>query len=280
MRRISSVLVAMVFMAAFVLSSCSGEGSANAVPFSETISGDGIHIWYECQNIIEDKAEDEEDPYDLDSLIDDGEEEQTGPVEYGRETRVVWIRVYKDGKLSTYSTTKNVYLGYFAKMTDEEIVKTLDSDKETFLCGQKDVPYEIYLYSDASGREIKFEGVPSIIQLAADKSPMYFMTLFSSETVPTFPVYESYFGGYVLYNYDETPFGEAIIVTRCDEGASFGLDSLDLEGAVVDYATPEEMLHEKNAELEKAAKTDKKAKTEKTADDKADSKADDAEAGN
>lgn len=274
MRRISSVLVALVFMAAFVLSSCSGESTANAVPFSETVSGDGIHIWYECQNIIEEAAEDEEDPYDLGSLIDE-EEEQTGPVEYGRETRVVWIRVYKDGKLSTYSTTKNVYLGTFAKMTDEEIVETLDSDKDTYICGQKDEPFEIYLYSDASGREIKFEGVPSIIKLAKDKSPMYFMTLFSSETIPTFPVYESYYGGYVLYNYDETPFGEAVLVTRCDEGASFGLDSLDLEGAVVDYATPEDMLHEKNAELEKGSKNSKKAKTEKAAEDN-----DDAGSGN
>lgn len=270
MRRIASVLVALVFMAAFVLSSCSGESSSNAVPFSETVSGDGIHIWYECQNIIEKEAEDEEDPYDLSSLIDEGEEEQTGPVEYGRETKVVWIRVYKDGKLSTYSTTKNVYLGSFAKMTDEEIVKTLESDKDTFLCGQKNEPFEIYLYSDASGREIKFEGVPTIIKLAGDKSPMYFMTLISSETIPTFPVYESYYGGYVLYNYDETPFGEAVLVTRCDEGAAFGLDSLELEGAVVDYATPEDMLHEKNAELEKAGKKDKNSKTEKAAEDKAD----------
>jgi len=246
MKKLASVMIAVMFMAAFVLSSCSGSGSGNAIPFSETISGEEVCIWYECQN----KIEETDGSVDLDNLFgDDTEEQSTEPVEYGRETRVVWIRVYKNGKLSTYSAAKNVYLGYFAKMTDEEIVKALDTDKDTFICAQKDQPFDIYLYSDSTGHEIKFEGVPTLITLDATSDPMYFMTLISSETVPTFQVYDSYYGGFTLYNYDEKPFGEACLVTRCESGTVYCLDPLDLEGAILDYATPEDMLLEKNDEL-------------------------------
>ena len=255
MRKIASIIISMMLISAFALSSCSESGNANTVPFSETVKGEGVRIWYECQNKIEEKED--EDPYGLNSLLQEGEDDAATPTEYGRETRVVWIRVYKNGKLSSYSTLKNVYLGYFAKMTDEEIIKVLDSDKETFLCGQKDQPFDIYLYSDATGHEIRFEGVPHIIQLGKKKDPMYFMTLIGDETIPIFQVYDSYYGGYVLYNYDETPFGEACLITRCEEGAAFGLDSLDLEGAIVDYATPEDMLREKNEALEKERKKTK-----------------------
>jgi len=246
MKKLASLMIAVIFMAAFVLSSCSGSGSGNAIPFSETISGEEVCIWYECQN----KLEEDNDPYDLGILDpEEEEEEETTAAEFGRETRVVWIRVYKNGKLSTYSTAKNVYLGYFAKMTDEEIVKALDTDKDTFICAQKDQPFDIYLYSDSTGHEIKFEGVPTLIKLSDANDPMYFMTLISSETVPAFQVYDSYFGGFTLYNYDEKPFGEACLVTRCESGTVYCLDPLDLEGAILDYATPEDMLVEKNDEL-------------------------------
>jgi hypothetical protein len=266
----------VVLLAAItVLSSCSGSGSSNAVPFSETVSGEGVSIWYECQNNIESESD---DPYGLgiSDTEEDEDTEETAP-EYGRETKVIWIKVYKDGKLTTYTTTKNVYLGHFAKMTDEEILAELEQDTDTYLCGQKDQPFEIYLYSDATGHEVMYEGVPSVIRAGEDSDPLCFMTLFSTESIPAFQVYDSYYGGYTLYNYDETPFGEACLVTRCESGTVFGLDSMELEGAILDYATPEEMLHEKNAELDKAAQEPAKeeaAEKEKDAEEKA---ADDSE---
>lgn len=117
--------------------------------------------------------------------------------------------------------------------------------------------YEIYLYTDAKGQEVVFEGIPSIIKLNKKDDPMYFMTLVSTDQVPTFQVYDSFYGGYSLYNYDETLFGEAVLVTRCEEKDTFGLDSLELENAVLDYKTPEDMLHEKNAALKKELKKEK-----------------------
>ena len=119
--------------------------------------------------------------------------------------------------------------------------------------------YEIYLYTDAKGQEVVFEGIPSIIKLNKKDDPMYFMTLVSTDQVPTFQVYDSFYGGYFLYNYDETLFGEAVLVTRCEEKDTFGLDSLELENAVLDYKTPEDMLHEKNAALKKELKKEKGA---------------------
>lgn len=269
MKKKSFILIAVMCIAAMMMSllaGCSGEGTSKAgTPLSENLNADGIHIWYECQNKIENK--DSGDTYTLEEIMGEEEDTTSAIPQFGRETRVVWVKVYNAGKLTTYSCIKNVYLGFFAKMTDEEIVKALESDKDTFLCGQKDEPYEIYLYSDATGHEIVFEGIPSIIKQGKKKDPMYFMTLVSSQTVPAFQVYDSYYGGYMLYNYDETLFGEACLVTRCEEGAVFGLDSMELEGAVIDYATPEDMLHEKNTELNKALKKSKKTDTEESTEE-------------
>ena len=268
MKKKSFILIAVTCMAAMMMSllaGCSGESISKAgTPLSENLNSEGIHIWYECQNKIESK--DSGDTYTLEEIMGEEAETTAEIPQFGRETRVVWVKVYNAGKLTTYSCIKNVYLGYFAKMTDEEIVKALESEKDTFLCGQKDEPYEIYLYSDATGHEIVFEGIPSIIQQGENKDPMYFMTLVSSQIVPAFQVYDSYYGGYMLYNYDETMFGEACLVTRCEEGAACGLDSMELKEAVIDYATPEDMLHEKNAELKKALKDNKKADTEEAAE--------------
>ena len=251
MKKLVSLVIAMMLVAAFALSGCS-ESNANAIPFSETVSGEDICIWYECQNKIVEKN----DPYDLGILSPDEEEEEPEPVVFGRETKVVWIRVYQNGKLSTYSALKNVYLGYFAQMTDEEIVKALNSDKDTFICSQKDVPFEIYLYTDSTGHSVMFEGVPTLLLLNENSDPLYYMTLINGESVPTFQVYDSYYGGYTLYNYDETPFSEACLVTRCEEGSVFCLDGIELEGAVLDYETPEDMLHERNDKLREERKAE------------------------
>ena len=94
-----------------------------------------------------------------------------------------------------------------------------------------------------------FEGVPAIIHDNASLDPIFFMTLISNETIPTFQVYDSYYGGFALYNYDESMLREACMVTRCEKGDSFSIDGMELEGAILDYKTPEEMLHEKNLPL-------------------------------
>ena len=260
MKKITYILVTLMLTISFALSACAENGVANAVPFSETLNGEEARIWYECQNTIEAKAS--EDTYSLEEIMGEEEDSAEQSVQFGRETRVVWIKVYKDGKLTSYSCTKNVYLGHFAKMTDEEILTELESDKDTYIKGQDAQVYDIYLYSDATGHEIVYEGVPAVIKQGKKKDPMYFMTLISKETVPAFQVYDSYYGGYVLYNYDETQFGEACLVTRCEGGTVFGLDPLDLEGAILDYQTPEDMLHEKNAELKAGNKATDNAEEE------------------
>ncbi len=281
MKKIRTVLtltltVVMVF-STILLSGCSDNGTSAGTPFSQTLNAeDGVRIWYECQNKIKEEKEDT----DLTNLFSSEEETVAEPTVFGRETKVIWIKVYKDGKVTSYSCAENIYLGYFAKMSDEEILKELESNPDKYFIGNEAEPYEIYLYTDATGQEVVFEGVPAQIKMSEDADPMYYMTLFSKETIPTFQVYDSYYGGYVLYNYDETGFAEACIVTRCEEGASFGLDSLDLEGAVVDYATPEDMLHEKNAELKEKLKAEKKeeAKAEGDGETEADEEKADGEA--
>jgi len=247
------VLIAalMVLTAAVVFSGCS-EQTGGGTPLSETLNGETPVIWFECQNKIE--QPEEETSY----IIEDADDPEAEAKGFGRETGVIWVKVYKDGKLSSYSCVESTNLGHFSKMTDEEILKELE-DGEKYLCGQKEQPYEIYLYTDAAGQEVVFEGIPSLIQQASQKEPMYFMTLVSKDKVPTFQVYDSYYGGYVLYNYDEGLLKEACLVTRCEKGTSFGLDSMELEGAVLDYKTPEEMLHEKNTADVKDSKKDKKA---------------------
>ncbi len=251
------VLIAafMVIAAAVGFSGCS-EQAGGGTPFSETVTGEEPIIWFECQNEIE--QPEEETSY----IIEDAGDPEAEAKGFGRETLVIWIKVYKDDKLSSYSCVESTNLGHFSKMTDEEILKELE-DEEKYLCGQKDQPYEVYLYTDAAGQEVVFEGIPSLIQQKSQKEPMYFMTLISKDHVPTFQVYDSYYGGYVLYNYDENLLREACLVTRCEKGASFGLDGMELEGAVLDYKTPEEMLHEKNIALKKENKKDKKAEKEK-----------------
>ena len=251
----------------FLLAGCNqgSENEVDAVPFSEAIGGEGVHIWYECQNKVEETGYADYLAEDPESAEEPAPKEES---EFGRETRVVWVKVYADGKLSTYTCKKNVYLGYFARMTDEEIIKALDSDKERFVCGQKEEPYKIYIYSDSTGHEIRFEGVPTIIKTGEDEKvtdedgeevtlkeiPTYFMPLISEETVPTFQIYDSYYGGYVLYNYDETPFGGAALLTRCEEGTVYGMGGLDLADAVVDYDTPEDLLNELNEPFRKQRK--------------------------
>lgn len=274
---LTSVFMIMLVLSAALFTGCAEEGgTTSGTPFSQTLAPEsGVRIWYECQNKVETKSSG--DMYSLEEIMGEEDSESASTPKYGRETRVVWIKVYKDGKLTSYSCIKNVYLGYFAKMTDEEILAALESDTDQFLKGQDAQPYEIYLYSDATGHEIVYEGVPSVIQTSLKKDPMYFMTLISKEAVPAFQVYDSYYGGYELYNYDETKFGEACLITRCEEGDKFGLDALDLEGAIVDYQTPEDMLHEKNAALKEELKKNKKAEAaEENADDadKADGEAD------
>ena len=249
------VAAAMSVIVAMILTGCSGSAGGGTA-FSQTLASEEPVIWYECQNKIE-QSEDE-----TTYIIEDTESEEVKP--FGRETKVIWVKVYKDGKLSSYSCRESTNLGHFSKMTDEEILKELDTEKSKYLCGQKDQPYEIYLYSDAAGQEVVFEGVPSLIQQASKKDPMYFMTLISTDAVPTFQVYDSYYGGYAIYNYDETMLREACLVTRCDKGASFSLDGMDLEGSILDYKTPEEMLHEKNAAISSDSK--KSSKKTETAD--------------
>jgi len=245
----------MVLFMMTVLSGCSGQ-TGGGTPLSQTLTGEEPVIWYECQNIIEDKDAETEAEY----ILEDTEEpEEIVPV-FGRETKVIWIKVFKDGKLTSYSCLENVNLGHFSKMTDEEILKELETDTDTFLCGQKEKPYEIYLYTDAAGQEVVYEGIPAVIKTSSDAKPMYFMALAGKDKVPAFQVYDSYYGGYILYNYDESMLREACMVTRCQKGASFGLDSMDLENAVLDYLTPEEMLHEKNIDQNQSTK--KSSKTE------------------
>jgi len=259
-RKSISILIAaaMTVIAMIVLAGCSGSAGGGTA-FSQTLTSEEPIIWYECQNKLE-QSEDE-----TTYIIEGTEEESVKP--FGRETKVIWIKVYKDGKLSSYSCLESTNLGYFSKMTDEEIIKELDTEKTKYLCGQKDQPYQIYLYSDAAGQEVVFEGVPSLIQQASKDDPMYFMTLVSKDAVPTFQVYDSYYGGYAIYNYDESMLREACLVTRCEKGASFGLDGMDLEGAVLDYKTPEEMLHEKNAEISKDSKKSSKNSDAEDAED-------------
>ena len=274
------ISVAVLLAALLLLIGCSGEKTEiEKVPFSEAIGGNGIHIWYECQNKIE------EDDY-TDIYIEDGSASDSSAKDekqFGREARVVWVKVYQDGKLSTYTCKKNVYLGYFARMSDEEIVKALNSDTERFVCGQKEKPYKIYIYSDSTGHEIRFEGVPTIVKTGEDEKvinedgeeetldeiPTYFMTLITYDTVPTFQIYDSFYGGYMLYNYDETPFGQAALLTRCEEGTVFGMDGLDLEGAVVDYDTPTDLLNELNEPFRK--QREERAEKYKTEEDEKES---------
>ncbi len=246
----------MIIISAMILSACSGQTGGKA--FSQTISGEEPRIWFECQN----KIEESEPESTADYIFEDTEEPESAAASFGRETRVIWIKVFKDGKLSSYSCLDNVNLGHFSKMTDEEILKELET--ETYLCGQKDQPYEIYLYTDAAGQEVVFEGVPSLIRQESDADPMYFMALMSKDPMPAFQVYDSYYGGYVLYNYDEGMLKESCCVTRCAKGESFALDNMDLENAVLDYKTPEEMLHEKNAEIKKSDQSSKKTETKES----------------
>ncbi len=242
-----SVLVCLLLITALFATACSGDGGATATTesFSQNITSEGVHIWYECQNDLPDS--DGGDEY-----IIEGVDDPAAEVTFGRETKVIWIKVYQDGKLSTYSCLEDLNLGYFSKMTDEEILKDLEESKDRYLCGQKDQPYQIYLYSDAAGKEVVFEGVPSLIKTEKKKDPKNFMTLISTEEdgLETFPVYESYYGGFALFNYDETQFRQACMVTRCEEDAKFSLDAMDLEGAILDYKTPLELLTELNAEKE------------------------------
>jgi hypothetical protein len=241
---------AAITAAMLIMAGCSGQ-QGGGTPYSETLNGEEARIWYECQNKI-DKPEEEQ-------YIIEGVEDEEEVVEgYGRETRVVWIKVFKDGKLSTYSCAQNVYLGYFAKMTDEEIIKELESDEDKYIKGQENEDYKIYLYTDPSGHEVVYEGIPVKIKQGYKEDPMYFMTLFSKEQVEPFQVYDSYFAGYELYNYDETKFGQACAVTRCESGDRFGLDDLELENAELDYETPEDLLHEMNKALRKELKKAKK----------------------
>ena len=253
--RVILIAVSIALLTGIILSGCSGQ-TGGGTPFSQTLAGEKPIIWYECQNKIE--QSEEETDYIIEGA---GDAEAEGKV-FGRETGVIWIKVYKDGKLSSYSCQESANLGHFSKMTDEEILNEL-ADEEKYNCGQKDQPYEVYLYTDPAGQEVVYEGVPSLIQQKSQKSPMYFMTLISKDKIPTFQVYDSYYGGYVLFNYDEEQLREACLVTRCEKGASYGLDDMALEGAVLDYKTPEEMLHEKNIALKKENKKDKKAEKEK-----------------
>lgn len=255
MKKYRSILAALLVLAVPVIlfAGCS-ESGASGTAFSQTLDPEeGVRIWFECQNKIEQSEE------ETDYIIEDIGDPEAEAKEFGRETRVIWIKVYKDGKLSTYSCLENVNLGHFSKMTDEEILRELETDEDVYLCGQKDQPYEVYLYSDAAGQEVVFEGIPSLIKQDMDEDPMYFMALISKDQVPTFQVYDSYYGGFVLYNYDESLLREACIVTRCEPNAAFSLDGMDLEGSVLDYKTPEEMLHEKNAELKSSLEENKKA---------------------
>lgn len=254
--RLAIVFVLITALLAVLgLSGCS-EQTGGGTPLSQAVSGEEPVIWYECQNKIEKSEPETEAEY----ILEDTEEPEAEARVYGRETRVVWVKVYKDGKLTSYACLDNVNLGHFSKMTDEEILKELEKDTDTYLCGQKDQPYEVYLYTDAAGQEVLFEGIPAVIRQSSDAKPMYFMTLVSKDKVTAFQVYDSYYGGYELYNYDETMLREACLVTRCEKGASFGLDSMELEGAVLDYLTPEEMLHEKNTAANKKG-SDKKTET-------------------
>lgn len=270
---LASSLAVLLTIFAILFTGCSGSGSGSSTgtPFSQTLNPDeGVRIWYECQNKVEEETAEDTD---LTNLFSSKEEKISEPVVYGRETKVIWVKVYKDGKVTSYSCAENIYLGYFAKMTDEEILKELESNPDKYFLGSKGEPYEIYLYTDAAGQEVVFEGIPSQIKTSSDADTMYFMSLISKDTVPTFQVYDSYYGGYILYNYDERPFNQAVLVTRCDQNEAFSIDGLDLEDAIVDYATPEDMLHEKNAELKKvkgdAKKTDKEAEGEVDAEQEA-----------
>ena len=252
--------LALLLAAVMVLSLCGcseGGGNSKAIPFSETISGEGPHIWYECQNRIKESDE-------TSVIIEDLTEKKDTSQPFGRETRVVWIKVYQDGKLTTYSCSDKVYLGYFAKMTDEEILNALKTEKDRFAEGQSEQPYNIYLYTDSAGQKVMYEGVPAKILQGDD--PMYFMTMVSEDPVVSFQVYDSYYSGYELYNYDETMFGEACMITRCDKGTVFGLDSMDLEGAVVDYYTPEDLLNELNATISSKKKKAPAAEEENAED--------------
>lgn len=286
----SALVLIMVISTAILLGSCSGNTGKT---FSSQVTGEDVQIWFECQNNIDSSDEDTE------YIIEDADDPKENAI-YGRETRVIWIKVYKDGKLSSYSCLDTFNLGYFSKMTDEEILKDLE-DTNKFACGQKEQPYKIYLYTDAAGQKVEFEGVPSRITSENVKEPMYFLTLISTATVPTFQVYDSYYGGFELYNYDETLFSEACLVTRCEKNDSFTLDSMELEDAVLDYKTPLELLAELNntsedndakvekedkskdsedsEEAEEASQTDKSEEAEKT-DDAASETANDAETDN
>lgn len=210
--------------------------------FAESISGEEPRIWFECQNELS------TDPDDEQYIIEDADDPAAGPVVYGRETRVVWIKVFRDGKLSSYSCLDSFNLGYFAKMTDEEIIEELETNTTSFISGQKDEPYDIYLYTDPTGQEVEYEGVPALIRQGRKEKPIYYMTLLNSGgMIPTFRVYDSFYGGYELYNYDETPYAEACIVTRCSEDDSFSADGTELEGGILDYKNPEDLLTELNS---------------------------------
>lgn len=272
-------LIILLITAMLALTACGGDDNKvnQGTPFSETISGDGIRIWYECQNQIETSDSDEDVALSLSGDDELPTASATAP-EFGRETRVVWIKVFQNGKLSTYTCAKNVYLGHFAKMTDEEIVEELKSDKEKYLVGQENADYQLYLYTDSKGQEIKFEGIPCLIrQITKEENDegeveetdtnMYYMTLISSDQVPTFQIYDVYYGGYALYNYDQTMFSQACVVTRCDDGAWFNIDTdMELEGAQIDVDSAADVMEELNKpireKMEKEAKAKEKAKKE------------------
>ena len=270
---VAFIAMVMTVLAMACLCGCAGQ-TGGGTPLSQTISGEEPVIWYECQNNKEKKEAETEAEY----ILEDTESPEDVVPVFGRETKVIWIKVFKDGKLTSYSCLENVNLGHFSNMTDEEILKELETDKDTFLCGQKEKPYEIYLYTDAAGQEVVYEGIPSVIKTSSDAKPMYFMVLAGKDNVPTFQVYDSYYGGYMLYNYDETMLREACMVTRCQKGSSFGLDNMDLENVVLDYKTPEEMLHEKNTDQTKDTKKSAKTKAkESSVDSESETESEDAQ---
>ncbi len=261
---VTILIMTLVLSIVLAFSSCSSE---NNITFSSSISSDDVTIWYECQNQLSETTE-EEDLAD-DYIIEDSENDLSEAVTYGRETRVIWVKVYKDGKLSSYTCQEGTNLGYFSKMTDEEILEDLE-DTDKYVVGQKDEDYNIYLYTDAAGQNVQFEGVPARVKTDTKSDANYFMTLVSTDTIPTFQVYDSYYGGFELYNYDETLFGEAVLVTRCNENDTFALDEADLEGAIVDYKTPLEVLTELNNPEEASDNEDSEDASEEASEETSD----------
>lgn len=207
-------LLLMIIIMTFCMVMCSCEEKPTT--YWDEFGGSDLNIWYECANTSQYSSEITEN------------------------TNVYFIRVTQNGIQKEYCVKGEKSIGYFAKLSDEEILKELETNKNDYIYSGKEEEMELRIFTDSDKETVKYETVPffCINQTGDENTFMYLVNV--NEPVST-SIRNTPFRGFKIYLCEEYEFG-GFQLQKCEEDApALTPDSVDCEGAIVDGGTPLEI---------------------------------------